>query len=414
VNNLNWVGRRASRGDGRRSGGRWLFAAWLLVVVVLALSGLYFYAQGKLHFQTPRAWYFEYLAILAALVLLSLRWRWLAVPLLMLAGAEIVLGIGTGFMFRAGLVHDSLLPPDEDLLAPMAWHPLLQGVPKPSSSGTGEFAGIHHNSMGMRGEERSAKSLGDRAVLEVFGGTSVYDGWASDDQMWTAALEKILGTEYVVLNRGVGAYSTVENIIQTAFYETPYGETPRCAIYNIGWGDLSSVGSTNLDPGYADYHSRFLVDGLRTRRLSGPWIFTSPVFYLLAKEIVRAVDTARPVEERTAAIADDRISPAFEANYVRNIHTISAINRHRGIETVWLGQSINIASGGSRNRVWTIMQKLNAIVEREAGVLGDKYIDSQSTKLDAADFIDAVHFSPRGSKKFAELIAPDVLADCHK
>ncbi len=60
------------------------------------------------------------------------------------------------------------------------------------------------------------------------------------------------------------------------------------------------------------------------------------------------------------------------------------------------------------------MQKLNAIVEREAGVLGDKYIDSQSTKLDAADFVDTVHFTPKGSRKFAELIAPDVLADCRK
>lgn len=395
-----------------------MFATWMIAALVVAASALYFYWQNKLHVETPREWYFEYLFVLLVLILLTLRVTWLALPLLLLAVAEIVLGIGTALLFRAGLVHDSYMAPDEDLLAPMVWHPLLQAVPEPSSSGTGVFAGVRHNSKGIRGPERSAEALRDSIVIEAFGGSSVYDINSSNDEMWTSVLERILGSgKYVVLNRGVGAYSTVENVIQTAFYQAPYGEMPTCAIYNVGWGDLSSVSSPNLDPGYGDYHTPFLVDALRTRRLSGAWIFTSPVLSIVARGIVAAVDTARPVAERPGTFSSDQPGPAFIENYVRNIHTISAINRQRGITTIWLAQPMNVrpdATGKSPVPAWEVVQKMNSILRREAAALGDHFIDSQVDKLDAADFFDIVHFTPQGSKKFAELIAPDIRAMCRK
>jgi lysophospholipase L1-like esterase len=401
-----------------------MFGAWVIVTLVVAASALYFHLQHKLHVETPREWYFEYLLALLCLILLSLRLTWVALPLLLLAMLEIFLGIGTALLFRGGLIHDSFMAPDEDLLAPMVWHPLLQAVPEPSSSGTGIFGDVRHNAKGIRGPERSAESLRDSIVVEVFGGSTVYDINSSNDEMWTNVLERTLGSgKYAVLNRGVGAYSTVENVIQTAFYQTPYGEAPTCAIYNVGWGDLSSVGSKNLDPGYRDYHTPFLVDGLRTRRLSGPWIFTSPVFFLVAKEIVLAVDTARPVEERAGTFSSDQPGREFEETYIRNIHTISAINRHRGIKTIWLAQPTNVrretvSEPGASNRpsatASEVVQKLNAILSREASALGDEYIGSQVDRLDAADFFDIVHFTPSGSKKFAELIAPDIETMCRK
>jgi lysophospholipase L1-like esterase len=330
--------------------------------------------------------------------------------------------VGSALLFKANLVHDSYLAPDEGLLPSMVWHPLLQAVPKPLASGTGEFKGLHHNSMGLRGPDRSKQSLQDRTVIEVFGGTTVYDSPSSNTEMWTNVLENILGGDkYAVLNRGVGGYSTVENVIQTAFYETPYGESPRCAVYNVGWGDLSSAASPKPDSGYADYHTPFLIDALRSRRLSGPWIFTSPVFFLLAHKIVLAVDTARPVEERASDFKNPPTKEFIEV-YTRNIDTISAINRHRGIKTVWLAQPLNIPRDGTGNGVpapstgtaWSILRTLNEILERDAKALGDYYIDVPADKFNGADFIDIIHFSPQGSRKFAELVAPDILAACQK
>jgi hypothetical protein len=123
---------------------------------------------------------------------------------------------------------------------------------------------------------------------------------------------------YVVLNRAVSGYSTAEHLLQTAFYGTPYGEMPRCAIYQVGWGDLPSAHIRALDPGYADYHMPWLIDALHARWLGGPILTVSPTLALLAPLATWIVDTARPPPEpaRTPGSGAD---PAFEAVYVRNL-----------------------------------------------------------------------------------------------
>ena len=109
----------------------------------------------------------------------------------------------------------------------------------------------------------------------------------------------------------------------------------RCALYQVGWGDLPSAHIRGLDPGYADYHLPWLIDALHARQLGGPFLEVSPTLALLAPLATSIVDTARPAPEpeRTPGAGAD---PTFEAVYVRNLRAISAINRQRGIKTIWL------------------------------------------------------------------------------
>src|SRR5262249_55986985 len=153
------------------------------------------------------------------------------------------LGIGSAALFKFGLVKNALLPEDDYLEPPFEWHPLLQAVPVPTQPGSiWEKRGVHHNAQGMRGPERTPQSLEDKVVIELFGNSAAYDAYAPEGKTWADLLEQLLGKDrYVVLNRAVSGYSTAENLIQTAFYEAPYGETPRCALYQVGWADVQNA-----------------------------------------------------------------------------------------------------------------------------------------------------------------------------
>jgi hypothetical protein len=246
-------------------------------------------------------------------------------------------------------------------------------------------------------------------VIELFGGSNAYDVYSREDQAWANLVEKLLGDRYVVLNHAVAGYSSAEHVIQTAFYQTPYGETPRCAAYSMGWGELLSKHIANLDPGYADYHLPWLLDALHARRLGRQWITVSPVFSHLGRWLADLADTARPAPADVARDPVGGPDPALEAIFVRNVRTISAINRQRGIRTVWISQPMNAKSDPP---LWADIQRLNGLVKREAAALGDAWIDVPMDSFETTDFKNRIHFVPSGAKKFAELLAPPLGEAC--
>jgi lysophospholipase L1-like esterase len=385
-----------------------------MALALVALGGgLYFYTQGKLRLDTPREWYFVYVAGLLALALVLTPFRRLGTIVLLLAALEVGLGLGSAALFKFGLVKTVLLPEDDYLEPPFQWHPMLQAVPMPTRPGFWERNGVHHNAQGLRGPERTAQALDGKVVIELFGGSAAYDVYSPEGETWADVLEKLLGKDrYVVLNRAVSGYSTAEHLLQTAFYGTPYGETPRCAIYQVGWGDLPSAHIRGLDPGYADYHMPWLIDALHARWLGGPFLAVSPTLALLAPLATWIADTARPASE-PARMSGTGTDPAFEAVYVRNLHAISAINRQRGIKTIWLAQTMNRGAGNkSAGVLWEGTERLNTVLKREAEAMGDLYIDVPADTFDASDFKDIIHFVPKGSQKLARLLALAVAEAC--
>ena len=115
--------------------------------------------------------------------------------------------------------------------------------------------------------------------------------------------------------------------------------------------------------------------------------------------------------------------PALEALYERNIRSISAINRGRGIATIWVGQLVNrekLQGDGRygwlplvRDRdVWPLLERFNAILERTAKASGDTYVAVPPDAFTGADFVDNGHFSAQGSRRFAGYLAPAVREAC--
>ena len=134
-------------------------------------------------------------------------------------------------------------------------------------------------------------------------------------------------------------------------------------------------------------------------------------------------DTVRYEDPRRRNQPKSGDDPALIALFERNVRSISAINRQRGVKTVWISQLVNpdrLTGEGFygwvplvRDRdVWPLLQKFNQALAATARSLGDIYIDVPSASFKDSDFVDQGHFSPQGAQRFADALAPVVRDAC--
>ena len=400
------------------------FERTLLVLFVLGLAMVYAIAVWRLLHRVeglplkgPRGLYVCYLGALLVLSVALLRWPRLAWTLAILALLDLSWGYGSDQLKMRGMVASSLLPSTVSLPTSLRHHPLLQVAPIPSISVTNDMGHrFAHTSRGTRGKE---PAVDGKIVIALFGGSTTYDIGVGEGDAWADRLGELLGDRYAVINHGVPGHSTAENLIATAFYEDKFAR-PKCAVYYIGWNDQRSAHIPDLDPGYADYHLPGQIDWQQVRRFGGTTI--SPTLTLLVRLLGYAVDTLRPpaAPEATPSANDD---PALETIYARNVQTMSAINRSRGITSIWVGQLLNPAklTAAAANRydwiplvldrdVWPMQKRLNRLLAETAAGLGDRYVDAP--ELPDADFVDKGHFSASGARKFAAILSPVLQEAC--
>lgn len=400
-----------------------ILVSLLLAAVAVGVVWRYGLA-GELSPGSPRSWYFVYLAVLIGLGIVCARWPRVAMVALSLAAIELGLGFGSVALTRHELAKSDLLPSDQPREVIRTWHPLLQAVNVPTAAGTtGKY---HVDSQGLRGRERSFGELRDKTVVAVFGGSTTEDLAVRDGETWPERLETLLGGErFAVLNHGVTSNSTVQIVIRTAFYQAAYGVQPDCAVYLVGGGDVTSAHMSSLDPGYADYQTPLLIDALEVRRVEQLLPSVSPLLRLLGRLAAFAFDTARAPRPVGQVSGDP--DPALEAIFARNVRTISAINRQRGIATIWIGEVFDhrsLEAASWRGSLWAphvrigdlraLLSRLTGILQHEAAALGDTYVAIDEKQFEADDFWDGEHFSSSGSAKFATTIAPRIAEACRR
>jgi hypothetical protein len=203
-----------------------------LLVALVAIVLLFVASIGALFLwpfpiPSPRASYFAWLAGLCVAALLLTRVERLAALVLSLAAIDIGLGLGSQALEGWGV--QSILPPAYYPDTGFQWHPLLQATPRPSLAGGYAGLKITHSSVGTRGRDYTPAELADRTVIAVFGGSTTYDLGVTDGATWPEQLEKKLGPAFAVINHGVPGYTTVESLVQTAFYQDSFGRDGRIA-----------------------------------------------------------------------------------------------------------------------------------------------------------------------------------------
>jgi lysophospholipase L1-like esterase len=290
-------------------------------------------------------------------------------------------------------------------------HPYLVGVGRPGVTRTRRNVTITHNSHGFRGPEFApVKPPGVTRVLAI-GGSSTYGVGVSDQDTWPYLLGRELGPGYEVINLGVPGYSTVENLIQTAFWASDL--SADVAIYMVGWNDLQSMFVKDLKPDYSDFHAPYQIINLALSPHQRRRSFATP--YFLETWIWPSAFVASPVGNDDKLTA--KIDPRALELYRRNLTLIVAISRTLGLRPILVPQVLNVdlltadepygwvpfvkdKDLGHAMAVYDqAMRDVAAASSAEfvAGLLDEK--------LTPDDFVDVGHFSPQGDAKLARLLA---------
>ena len=400
------------------------FLVSLLLLVFILVLGILLATTGRLNIGTPR-WYF---LVYVGLTLLlgggisfypKLAWCLFAIAFL-----EISLSMST-YLLNKAHIGRSLFPRNSVSAKPQfMYHPLLQGTPTPNFEGEGEIPGviIKHNKYGLRGASLPARADG-KIVIATIGGSTTYDIGVSQGSTWPEMLQKELGDKYLILNFAVPGYSTSEHVIQTAFYLEKTGLKPSCAIYFIGANDIRNSHIPHLDEAYANFHLLSQLGNLQTRKQIEA-IQISPLLKILYPTAQRLFDTVPLPPDYKSFSPSAEIDKRLEVIYRRNIRSIAAINNANGIKSIFIGQLLNRtdfkADKVTGSWVPLIKEKdipaaytyFNGVLLDESRKTDSTAIILRATDFDDSDFVDSIHFSKKGTIKFASEIAPKVSAVC--
>jgi hypothetical protein len=298
-------------------------------------------------------------------------------------------------------------------------HPFLAAAGVPNVHAEFGNTSVTHNPHGYRGPDRITPKDPRRVRIAVLGGSSTYGVLVSDADTWPAQLASELGPSVEVLNLGIPGYTTVENLMQTAF---EFGDlAPDIALYYLGWNDLRNTHVANLDAYYAAFHGASQPLNLT---LDEPGPGRIATWYYLRKAWGRAYERLTapvPVADRDADT--DKPDARAQALFAHNVEMIIALAAQQHVTPVFIPQVLNCAALSSETPYgWVPFVRdrdLCAVNTQYAGVLERTAAANHAAVLDgvlrpgllgAADFADQGHFTPTGAKRFAAEVARELTA----
>jgi lysophospholipase L1-like esterase len=296
------------------------------------------------------------------------------------------------------------------------WHPYLVGASRPGATGKSGTKTVTINSRGFRGPEIAPQRRRGTIRIVTLGGSSTFGTQVADEDAWPRQLARRLGNDFEVVNLGVPGYSSVENLIQTAFLLSDLN--PDIAIYYEGWNDLRNMHVRPLAADYSDFHGKEqltnldIVPGDSNSRLA-------TAFYVrnwISGSILSRLD-AIPSFEGSPDKLTDRMDARAVSLYSRNLRSIVAVCRSQGVRPIMVPHLLNYAILTSDQPYFWIpyvktkdLQKaMGGYNDAMKGVTHELAVDFVESVLEtafgAADFVDQGHFNEPGSRKFAGLLS---------
>jgi lysophospholipase L1-like esterase len=289
-------------------------------------------------------------------------------------------------------------------------HPFLGSVGVPNTSRPYRRGTMSLNSMGYRGRDAASTRNGAFRVVAM-GGSTTFGLGVSDDATWPVLLERILGEQFDVLNLGVAGYSTVENLVQTAFGLSDLA--PAVAVYFLGWNDLHSSHVVDLDPYYESFHAQLQTAGFVYRNRPA---YSALRYY--AGILANGPESPPPLP--SGRVEHGLVDPRAMALYRRNLHSIAALCRSQHIQPVFVPNIFDCTrvAGDTKSDEWSPFVKNSELCDlasayaetmAEVALQEDiRFVAEIRTPglFDPTDFVDVGHFSVSGNTKFATMLAP--------
>ncbi|HYL04878.1 MAG TPA: SGNH/GDSL hydrolase family protein [Thermoanaerobaculia bacterium] len=304
-------------------------------------------------------------------------------------------------------------------------HPFLNAAPREGTRvhAFGKQAGW--NALGYRSPERPlARPAGVLRVL-CAGGSTTFDLLAaSDDRTWPWRLEETLRRRrprLEVWNAGFPGWTSLESLISLALRDVDLG--PGLVIVYQGDNDLQPGGYQPFDRQYEHGHAELELRALGFDRPPLPWRSRSVLIERLAAAWARPGDpwaSLDPSQRRQPHLA-----PAAIATFARNLRSQVAVARAHGARLALVTQTIRIRNrqraddlkylaqwlpGLVPEAVPAELEKLNEVQRAMRGEGGVQVVDAAARiGWQDEDFADPLHFSDRGSERFAEFLSTELL-----
>lgn len=398
---------------------RYKIAAWIAIGIILALCNVYtlaiFSEDGRIDgLRRQYIWAFDiWLLVLGLALLLNGRLKHVLAKIVFLSlivgCIELASLLAYKIVFKRWHFDDGFTG---TIFEP---HPWLVGVPKAGASLSRDGKLIRHNSFGFRGKEFMLTQQGSSHRIVTIGGSSTYGVGVSEGQTWPEYLERNLGPGYEVVNYGVPGYSSAEHVIQTALQLSDL--QADYVIYYVGWNDARSSHVKNLKSDYSGFHGRSQYGNLRLPPVwSGPNLATPR---MLVHILQRAGWIHRTLLDEMKLVGEikDGIDERALALYRRNLSLLATMAKELGVVPIFVPQVLNENRlHGKTPYGWLpyvrdrdlprIMKIYNRQMAAVAAKRGVAYISEVlSVSWEDPDFIDNGHFSDRGNRRFAEVVA---------
>jgi lysophospholipase L1-like esterase len=303
-------------------------------------------------------------------------------------------------------------------------HPFLNTAPREGVRvhAFGKQAGF--NGLGYRSPERPlARPAGVLRIL-CAGGSTTFDLLAaSDERTWPWRLETELRRRrprLEVWNAGFPGWTSLESLISLALRDVDIG--PGLVIVYAGDNDLQPGGYRPFDREYEHGHAELALRALGFDRPPLPWRSRSVLLERLAAAWSRPADPWASLDPRQPR--HPRLAPGAIATFERNLRSFAALARAHGARVALVTQTIRIRRRQRADDLKYLAQWLPGLVpeaapgelERLDDVLRAMRGDDGVQLVDAAarigwqdeDFADPLHFSDRGSARFAEYLAAEL------
>jgi len=303
-------------------------------------------------------------------------------------------------------------------------HPFLNAAPREGTRvhAFGKEAGW--NALGYRSPERPlARPAGVLRVL-CAGGSTTFDLLAaSDDRTWPWRLERKLlrrRPHLEVWNAGFPGWTSLESLISLALRDVDLG--PGLVVVYQGDNDLQPGGYLPFDRQYEHGHAELELRALGFDRPPLPWRSRSVLIERLAAAWARPGDPWASLDPRQAR--QPHLAPGAVAAFARNLRSLVAVARAHGARVALVTQTIRIRAAQRADDLKYLAQWLPALVPQAAPGELERLNEEQRAwrgqdgvqVVDAAarigwqdqDFADPLHFSGRGSERFAEFLAGEL------